>query len=822
VQVASNSALGTAAVNMGANSTLQAGVDGLTIANIIDISNSDVAQIDTQAFTLTLGGNITSVSASGAPGLIKNGSGTLVLNGRSSYSSDTEIAAGILMAGAANAFSPTSLYQLDAGTTLALNGFNNTIGALQGSGNVALGAGTLSVGDSRATTYSGNILGSSGLTKTGGESLTLAGASSYTGPTIVAGGVLQASAANAFAPASAFRVKANTLLDLNGFDQTIGSLAGDGAVSVDPATLTTGGDNTSTTFNGTISGDGAVTKAGAGTMTLTGASTYTGPTLVAAGQLVVSGSITSSPVTVQSGALLGGGGTIGALLVQQGATVMPGVATPLTTLNVRGPVTFASGSAFTVSTNDTGQNDRVSATSAATIQGGTVNAIFGPGNYDPTTRYTLVSAAAGVTGAFSALSAQTDLPFLTPVLSYDANNVFLGFQRAQVAAPDGGTPEPVPLASAATTTNQTEVASALESTQPASSLAVRNAITPGEQLFNLVLGQTLEGARQAFTALSGEVYADLAVAAMQDSRLPREAILHRIADGLAQDGPQPAQLTGLGDIAFWVDGFGGWGSSSDNQFSPMSHTIGGFLAGADTSLTAWNQSFRLGIAGGYSGDNLDFDHMISSATTRNTYLALYGAVPLDIVNISGGFIFTQSSSDVYRTIAFPGLSNIASASLNGHSTQEFIELSHPWAPYDMLSLEPFGNVAVFDLQQGPLSEQGGIAALDGLSGDHDLTTTTLGLRASVSPFADTPIRGYVMLGWRHAFGTVQPGAALAFEGAPLSFQTVGAAIDRDAFASEVGVDCAITPDMGVGLSYSGQHGVKAAEDALQGHLNVRL
>ena len=54
------------------------------------------------------------------------------------------------------------------------------------------------------------------------------------------------------------------------------------------ATLTTGGDNTSTTFSGVIQ-DGAgatgLTKEGAGTFTLSGANTYSGGTLLAAGTL---------------------------------------------------------------------------------------------------------------------------------------------------------------------------------------------------------------------------------------------------------------------------------------------------------------------------------------------------------------------------------------------------------------------------------------------------------------------------------------------------------------------------------------------------------
>jgi autotransporter-associated beta strand protein len=58
----------------------------------------------------------------------------------------------------------------------------------------------------------------------------------------------------------------------------IGSLAGAGGVTLGSAILTTGNDNTSTIFSGSIAGTGGLTKIGAGTFMLTGASTYTGPT----------------------------------------------------------------------------------------------------------------------------------------------------------------------------------------------------------------------------------------------------------------------------------------------------------------------------------------------------------------------------------------------------------------------------------------------------------------------------------------------------------------------------------------------------------------
>ncbi|MBA3846927.1 MAG: autotransporter-associated beta strand repeat-containing protein, partial [Planctomycetes bacterium] len=101
-------------------------------------------------------------------------------------------------------------------------------------------------------------------------------------------------------------------LDLAGANEAIGSLAGIGIVTLGTGTLTTGGDGTSTTYAGTITGSGGLTKLGAGAFTLSSANPLTGTTTVSAGQLLVDGSTASSSVSL-SGGTLGGIGTTGGI-----------------------------------------------------------------------------------------------------------------------------------------------------------------------------------------------------------------------------------------------------------------------------------------------------------------------------------------------------------------------------------------------------------------------------------------------------------------------------------------------------------------------------
>jgi outer membrane autotransporter protein len=113
----------------------------------------------------------------------------------------------------------------------------------------------------------------------------------------------------------------------------------------------------------------------------------------------------------------------------------------------------------------------------------------------------------------------------------------------------------------------------------------------------------------------------------------------------------------------------------------------------------------------------------------------------------------------------------------------------------------------------------GLATLTGTAKGFDIETTTLGVRGELT-FASLPVTFSSMLGWRHAFGDVVPSVLLVFQGGAQSFGVAGIPIDRDAFLAEAGVNYAVTSALTVGLSYSGQFGQRAYDNAFKGHLNL--
>ncbi|WP_204281812.1 autotransporter serine protease, partial [Serratia marcescens] len=182
-----------------------------------------------------------------------------------------------------------------------------------------------------------------------------------------------------------------------------------------------------------ISGHGGLTKQGIGTLVLTGNNTYSGPTLVNQGRLAINGSVTSA-VSVQSGGIIGGSGTVGSLTARRGGTVAPG--NSIGTLNVAGDVSFEPGSRYAVEVGPNGQSDRIQSGGAATIGGGEVAVTLENSSNLLTQsevrsllgqQYTILSAQQGVSGQFDAVA--PNYLFLGTGLSYQPTGVTLSVGR---------------------------------------------------------------------------------------------------------------------------------------------------------------------------------------------------------------------------------------------------------------------------------------------------------------------------------------------------------------------------------------------------------
>ena len=251
----------------------------------------------TQTFSNGAGDTASIASAvAGSGALTKAGAGNLTLSGPiNSFSGATNIAAGTLTVAGGSALSDSSSVSIAAGATLALSS-SETIGNLSGAGSITLGSNTLTTLQTADTTFSGEISGDGGLSvnQTGSAShaLTLSGNNSYIGSTTLLNyGWLKLDGDASVSSSSAVRVNGNGVLTLLS-DQTIGSLASNNAnasIQLGSYTLSAGGDNTTTSALGAISGSGSLIKQGSGTLTLAGSNSYSGTTTVSAGTLSIAG-----------------------------------------------------------------------------------------------------------------------------------------------------------------------------------------------------------------------------------------------------------------------------------------------------------------------------------------------------------------------------------------------------------------------------------------------------------------------------------------------------------------------------------------------------
>ena len=128
-------------------------------------------------------------------------------------------------------------------------------------------------------------------------------------------------------------------------------------------------------------------------------------------------------------------------------------------MKLRGDLSFGQYASYRVAASPDGQHSSVQVGGKATLAGSVVH-VGANGSYAPSTTYTILTADGGVQGRFGKVS--SNLAFLNPTLAYDDHRVDLVIKTKEVPTDDGGT-RPIEFADAGNTSNQRAVARALQS-----------------------------------------------------------------------------------------------------------------------------------------------------------------------------------------------------------------------------------------------------------------------------------------------------------------------------------------------------------------------
>lgn len=465
-----------------------------------------------------------------------------------------------------------------------------------------------------------SIGGSGGVVKAGDGTLTLSGANTYVGGTVIQDGVLEVTANGALGTATGEVVFDGGTLRLAAAMSSARELVVSGGGSLDTGAHVV-------TLSGDLTGSGDLTRLGSGTLTYSGdGSAYSGTLFLEGGTLALTGSL-GGTLEVGDGAELGGTGTMADLVVKAGGVLAPG--SSIGTLTATGDVTFHAGSFFELEIEADGGTDLLAASGSATLEGGTVRiATLDPDtDYTDGERYTFLTAGGGLIGEFSGIEEHS--AFLDFTLGYDNDSAFVDLEVVR-SFPD-----------VALTFNQLQ-----------SSGVLAEFDVPGDSrtVYNALLMQDADDARAAFDAASGEIYAVAMASAVRQADEQGQHLLRQAQTQTAEGW----NLWGL------VAGQQGHVESDGNGARYTHDRIGGMLGvGYGGPENGW----AVGLGAGYWGGEVDLPGRASEAQAEGWQLGGYARVG------TGGAGFTAvvsanyaiAETKVRRTVAIGALSRETAA-----------------------------------------------------------------------------------------------------------------------------------------------------------------
>ncbi|MDX9795937.1 MAG: autotransporter domain-containing protein, partial [Arcobacteraceae bacterium] len=520
--------------------------------------------------------------------------------------------------------------------------------------------------------FSGEVSGVGGLTKSGNGILTLSSANTYSGGTTINGGLINFTTANNFG-------SGNITLDGGGLQWASGSTidisARLEAIGAGGATFDTNANDV--TLASVLSGTGGITKTGTGVLTLSGANSYTGDTVVDAGTLEFTGNRSLGVFEVKENAFL----------------------------NVTGNLTLSNSSIYKVHANSLGESGKVAVTGTANLDGTVQVKADSSGTWNETTDYEILSATT-VNGTFDSVS--SDLAFLDPTLSYEADKVNLTLTRNSTT-----------YSTVANNSVSKSVGSVLD-----------NVTSPNADMQNLITtlnGMNSTQAQTALTQLAGTPLASTATS------IPT-AIQSSFSSGIASRfASLRSDSLGLGGLAF-VDAGDMYNTykmlkdeglanenglivPQDEYFSMWSRVIGSktktnsdairassdvLTKGLQIGVDKNSEDLVFGVSYAYLSSDTTFSNNEASSDTHSHILGFYADKSIGEWGIKPTVSLSKNSTDANRDTP----TGTASSDANSYGLNFDLDIGYEFDLSNDLLLEPSLLAGVAYFKQNGYSESG--------------------------------------------------------------------------------------------------------------------
>ncbi|MBI2738791.1 MAG: autotransporter domain-containing protein [Rhodospirillales bacterium] len=516
----------------------------------------------------------------------------------------------------------------------------------------------------------------------------------------------------------------------------------------------------------------------------------------------IAGNLTNSGTTTNNGVItgnvtntgtLGGTGTIGGNLVH-GGVIAPG--NSIGTMTVTGNFTQTAGGTYVTEVAGGGVSDRITVSGMASLGGQVVVTALPGMSFAPSTTYTILSAAGGLTGTFASVNEL--YPFLLSNLSYDANNAYLNLAIGGFAA-------------AAATPTQAAVGAVLDAN-------VNNATGDFATVLGAMAFNTTSNAQAQATlqAISGNNYAGFSTSMVQGMQLFMNNFSNQTGGGGSPMGNRVA-LAEACDVACdattpkwgaWGGALGGLGTIGAGQsVGTVTYNAGGFAAGLDRLVT---DNFRMGVTAGYSTGTQwvsGFDGMGRSNTFQ---VGLYGGFAQDKVYADGLIGYAYTWNQMWRNIAVPGLQQRTANGQTG-ANQWYGQLETGYR-FDIGTnanafVTPFARLQAYTANQNAFTETG--AQSLNLSVAQQTTNSLRSvIGAQLGGSMDLGWREKLLmqlrLGWSHEYADVGRPVTATLAGAPaMPFTTFGISPQRDGVVIGLSANTAIAEATSIYLRYEG-------------------